>query len=104
MAISQFAFLREGDVAVSAKEPSRVLKDGAPFSVAAWNAMELNALISHAVQVLRRHVPTELLPDFDYLNELAIPGLRERLLREAGIPTVYTEMLSWQLSTPRQPP
>src|SRR5262249_38636804 len=35
-AISQFAFLQEGDVAASVKELSRVLKDGALFSVAAW--------------------------------------------------------------------
>jgi SAM-dependent methyltransferase len=99
-AISQFAFLQEGDIAVSANELSRVLKDSAPFSVAAWDATELNTLVSHAVQVLRRHVPTELLPDFDYLTELATPGLRERLLREAGVSTLHTEMFSWQLSTP----
>jgi SAM-dependent methyltransferase len=99
-AISQFAFLQEGDVAASTRELSRVLKDRAPFSVAAWDAMELNTLISHAVQVLQRHVPTELLPDFDYLTELATPGLRERLLSDAGISTLHTEMLSFQLSTP----
>ena len=99
-AISQFAFLQEGDIAASAKELSRVLKDRAPFSVAAWDTMELNTLISHVLQVLQRHVAAELLPDFDYLTELATPGLRERLLREAGISTLHTEMFSWQLSIP----
>ncbi|MGH2939634.1 MAG: class I SAM-dependent methyltransferase [Solirubrobacterales bacterium] len=99
-AISQFGFLQEGEVATSANELSRVLKDGAPFSVAAFDAMEFNTLFSRATAVLQRHVPTELLPDFDYLNELATPGLRERLLREAGISTLRTEMFSWQLPLP----
>jgi SAM-dependent methyltransferase len=99
-AISQFGFLQEGDVTVSAKELSRVLKDGAPFSVAAFDAMELNTLFSRAALVLQRHVPAQLLPDFDYLTELAAPGLRERLLREAGISTLHTEMFSWQVPMP----
>jgi SAM-dependent methyltransferase len=99
-AVSQFAFLQEGDVAASVKELSRVLKDGAPFSVAAWDAMELNTLISPAAQVLARHVPAQLLPDFDYLDKLAAPGLRERLLREAGISALHTQMFSWQVPMP----
>ena len=99
-AISQFAFLSEGDVAVSAKELARVLKDGAPFSVAAFDAMELNTLFSSAARALQRHVPAELLPDSGYLTALAAPGLRERLLREAGISTVNTEMFSWPMPVP----
>jgi len=99
-AISHFAFLQEGDVAVSAKELSRVLKDGAPFSVAAWDAMELNTLMSRTVQVLERHVPAELLPDVGYVNQLATPGLREQLLREAGLSAVHTEMFSWNQPVP----
>jgi ubiquinone/menaquinone biosynthesis C-methylase UbiE len=51
-AVSQFAFLHEGDVAVSARELSGVLKDGTPFSVAAWDVMKLNTLFSRAAQVL----------------------------------------------------
>ena len=99
-AISQFGFLQEGDVAGSARELARVLKDGAPFSVAAFDAMELNTLFSSAVLVLQRHVPDELLPDLGYLTELAAPGLRERLLREAGIGALHTEMFSWQVPMP----
>jgi hypothetical protein len=77
-----------------------VLKDGAPFSVAAFDAMELNTLFSRAALILQRHVPAQLLPDFGYLTELAAPGLRERLLREAGISTLHTEMFSWQVPMP----
>jgi hypothetical protein len=47
-----------------------------------------------------RHVPPQLLPDFDYLTALATPGLRERLLREAGISALHTQMFSWQLPMP----
>jgi hypothetical protein len=100
----RFGFLHEGDVALSANELSRALKDGAPFSVAAWDAMEFNTLFSRAALVLQRHVPAQLLPDFDYLTALATPGLRERLLREAGISTLHTEMFSWQLPIPRPTP
>jgi SAM-dependent methyltransferase len=99
-AISQFAFLSEGDVAASATQLARVLKDGAPFSVAAFDAMELNTLFSSMAQVLRHHVPAELLPDSDYLTAIATPGLRERLLREAGISALHTEMFSWQVLMP----
>jgi ubiquinone/menaquinone biosynthesis C-methylase UbiE len=99
-AISHFAFLHEGDVAVSVRELSRVLKDGAPYSVVAWDAMELNTLVSRTVQVLERHVPAELLPNVGYLNKLATPGLREQLLREAGFSALHTELFSWQLPVP----
>ena len=99
-AISQFAFLSEGDVAVSVQELARVLKDGAPFSVAAFDAMELNTLFSSAALVLQRHVQAQLLPDSGYLTALAAPGLRERLLSEAGISTLNTEMFSWQIPMP----
>jgi len=62
--------------------------------------MELNTLISPADRVLQRHVPAVLLPDFDYLDKLAAPGLRELLLREAGISTLQTQLFSWQLPMP----
>ncbi|HTU72772.1 MAG TPA: class I SAM-dependent methyltransferase [Trebonia sp.] len=99
-AISQFAFLQEGDVPASVRELGRVLKDGAPFSVAAWDAMERNTLFSRAALVLHRHVPAGLLPDFGYLTELATPGMRERLLRQAGISALHTQMFSWPLTMP----
>lgn len=99
-AVSQFGFLQEGDVTVSARELSRVLKDDALFSVAVFDNMELNTLFSRAALVLQRHAPAELLPDFDYLTELATPGLRERLLREAGISTLHTQIFSWQIVMP----
>ena len=99
-AISQFAFLSEGDVALSVQELARVLKDGAPFSVAAFDAMELNTLFSSTALVLQRHVQAQLLPDSGYLTALAAPGLRERLLREAGISTLHTEMFSWRMPVP----
>src|SRR5262249_18126376 len=99
-AISQFGFLQEGDVPASARELTRVLKDGAPYSVAAFDAMELNTLFSRAALVPQRDVPAQLLPDSDYLTELVAPGLRERLLREAGISALHTQMFSWQVPMP----
>jgi hypothetical protein len=57
-------------------------------------------LFSRAALVLQRHAPAQLLPDFGYLTELAAPGLRERLLREAGISTLHSQMFSWQVPMP----
>jgi hypothetical protein len=47
-----------------------------------------------------RHVPAELLPDFDYVDKLARPGLRERVLREASISALHTEMFFWRMPIP----
>jgi SAM-dependent methyltransferase len=95
--VSQFGFLQEGDVAASAREMARILKDGGVFSVAAFDSMKLNTLFGGAAEALARHVPRDLLPDFDYLTGLAAPGLRERLLREAGISALHTEMFTWAI-------
>ncbi|MCL2451011.1 MAG: class I SAM-dependent methyltransferase [Polyangiaceae bacterium] len=98
-AISQFGFLHEGDLAASTRELSRVLKGGAPFSVITFEAMKLNTFVSAAVSVLERHVPGRL-PDFGYLTQVATPGLRERLLREAGISTLHSQTCTWKLELP----
>lgn len=77
-----------------------MLKDGAPFSVAAWDSMALNTFVSRVNPIMERHLPPSRLPDFGYLDRLAAPGLRERLLREAGITTLHSEMFSLDVVTP----
>lgn len=47
--------------------------------------------------VARSGALAQLLTDFDYLTGLATPGPCERLLREAGISALHTEMFSWQV-------
>jgi SAM-dependent methyltransferase len=99
-AVSHFGFLQEGDVLASARELARVLAPGAPFSAAAFDDMALNTLMSAAARALAGHVPPDTLPDFDYLTQLAAPGLRERVLRESGLEQVCSEIFRWSVSLP----
>lgn len=99
-AVSHFGLLQEGDVGASARELARVLTPGAPYSVAAFDDMALNPLMSTIARVLAGQVPAATLPDFRYLTRLAAPGLRERLLRESGLEQLHTEMFRWSALLP----
>ena len=99
-AVSQFGFLQEGDIGASTRELARVLAPGAPFSVAAFDDMDLNTLMTSIYRALANHVPADTLPDFEYLTRLAAPGLRERVLREAGLPHVDSELFRWSVPVP----
>lgn len=99
-AVSHFGLLQEGDVVASSRELSRVLGPGAPFSLAAFDDMALNTLMSTIARTLAGHVPPETLPDFDYLTQLAAPGLREKVLRESGLKQVHSEMFRWAVPLP----
>ena len=99
-AVSSFGLLQEGDVTASAHELARVLSPGAPFSLAAFDDMALNALMSTIARTLAEHVPPETLPDFDYLTRLAAPGLRERVLRESGLEQLHSELFHWAIPLP----
>jgi SAM-dependent methyltransferase len=99
-AVSQFGLLQEGDVAASGRELARVLTPGAPFSVAAFDDMALNTLMSTIARTLADHVAADTLPDFEYLTRLAAPGLRERLLRESGLAELHSEIFRWSLPLP----
>jgi ubiquinone/menaquinone biosynthesis C-methylase UbiE len=99
-AVSQFGLLQEGDVAASGHELARVLAHGAPFSVAAFDDMALNTLMSTIAQTLADYVAADTLPDFEYLTRLAAPGLRERVLRESGLAELHSEIFRWSVPLP----
>jgi ubiquinone/menaquinone biosynthesis C-methylase UbiE len=99
-AVSHFGLLQEGDVAASGRELARVLAPGAPFSVAAFDDMTLNTLMSAIARTLAGHVPAGTLPDFDYLTQLAAPGLRERVLRESGLEQLHSQIFRWSIPLP----
>jgi SAM-dependent methyltransferase len=99
-AVSHFGLLAEGEVEASAPELARVLAPGAPFSFAVFDDMELNTLMSTIARTLAAHVPPDTLPDFGYLTKLAAPGLRERLLRAAGLEQVHSELFRWSIPLP----
>jgi ubiquinone/menaquinone biosynthesis C-methylase UbiE len=99
-AVSQFGLLQEGDVVASGHELTRVLTPGAPFSVAAFDDMALNTLMSTIAQTLAGYVAADTLPDFEYLTRLAAPGLRERVLRESGMAELHSEIFHWSVPLP----
>lgn len=93
--ISRFGLLLFGDVQASARELSRVLRKGGFFSFAVWDDMAKNTLVSSFTKVLRAHLPEGRESPLKRLEELAAEGVRGRLLEEAGLGTVRSEMFDW---------
>ena len=98
--ISQFGFLQEGDVHLSITEAVRILKPGGVLSVVAFDDMALNTLMSTMEAAFTGIANDELLPDFSYLTALALPGDREDRLRSAGMRTVASELVRWEVPLP----
>jgi ubiquinone/menaquinone biosynthesis C-methylase UbiE len=93
--ISRFGLMMFGDVPASARELARVLRAGGHFSLAVWDDMARNTLVYSAFKVLRDHLPKDHDSAMNRLNEWAAEGLRTRLLTEAGLGVVRSEMFSW---------
>jgi SAM-dependent methyltransferase len=93
--ISRFGLMMFGDVRASARELARVLRRGGHFSLAVWDDMSRSTLVHSMTMVLRDHLPKGHESPLRSLNELAAEGLRARLLEDAGLGTVHTEMFTW---------
>lgn len=100
--ISRFGLLLFGDAAASARELSRVLRPTGSFSLAVWDDSARNTLVSAVFASLRPRLPAGALQPFDRLSDLAAPGLREGLLRDAGLTVVGSAWFEWSypLGTP----
>lgn len=93
--ISRFGLMMFGDVRGSARELARVLRKGGPFSLAVWDDITKNTLVYSLTLVLRAHLPEGHESPLNRLSEWAAEGLRARLLEEAGLGTVRSEMFGW---------
>lgn len=93
--ISRFGLMMFGDVRGSARELARVLRRGGHFSLAVWDDMTKNTLVYTLNTVLRDHLPKDHESPLTRLNEWAAEGLRARLLEEAGLGAVRSEMFPW---------
>jgi ubiquinone/menaquinone biosynthesis C-methylase UbiE len=93
--ISRFGLLLFGDVPASARELGRVLRPGGSFSLAVWDDMEKNTLVHTMMRVLGGHLPKEHKSPLDALQQWAADGVRLRLLNDAGLGVVESEMFSW---------
>jgi SAM-dependent methyltransferase len=99
-AVSHFGLLGVGDIRASATELARVLKPGAPFSLTVFDDMATNTLMSSVAAALEPLVPAETMPPLDYLSRLGAPGLRERVLTDAGFEDLASEAFTWSVSLP----
>lgn len=93
--ISRFGLIMFGDVPASARELARVLRKGGHFSLAVWDDMTRNTLMYTLTMVLREHLPEGHESPLHRLSEWAGEGLRARLLEDAGLGTVCSEMFDW---------
>ncbi len=94
--ISRFGLLMFGDVPASARELARVLRPGAPFSLAVWDDPAKNTLMSRLFAILRKYLPPGYRSPMDALGEWAGEGRRTRLLEGLGLGPVHTEMFGWE--------
>ena len=94
--ISRFGLLMFGDVQASVREVARVLRKGGHVSLAVWDDMTKNTLVYSLMGVLRDHLPKGHESPLARLNELAVEGVRARLLEEAGVGVVRSEMFRWE--------
>lgn len=94
--ISRFGLLMFGDVPASAKELARVLRPGAPFSLAVWDDPAKNTLMGAVFAILRKHLPPGHRSPLDALAQWAAEGRRTELLEGLGLAPLQTEMFSWE--------
>jgi len=93
--ISRFGLLMFGDVPAAAGELARVLRPGAPFSLAVWDDPARNTLMSTLFAVLRRHLPPGHRSPLDALGAWAAEGRRQALLEQVGLAPVHSAMFAW---------
>jgi ubiquinone/menaquinone biosynthesis C-methylase UbiE len=96
--ISRFGLMLFGDLPASARELARVLRAGGHFSMAVWDDMTKAALVYTMLKALRGRLPTELVPPFEGMCDLAAEA--QGLLHEAGLSSVQSEMFHWTMEFP----
>ena len=89
--ISRFGLLMFGDVAASARELRRVLRDDGRFTVAVWHDMNKNTLVNTVIAALRPHFAADHFSTFDRLTETDVSAR----LKEAGFEDFDSAPFGW---------
>jgi SAM-dependent methyltransferase len=90
--ISRMGALLLGDPVATAREIARVLKPGGRVSIAVWAEAELNPFVFLTQRALAIAAPGASMPDLSaWFRQMALPGVRERWLLDAGLTDVEVE-------------
>jgi hypothetical protein len=93
--------LLTGDPAAAARELARVLRPGAPVSLALWSDVDDNPYMRLGLPALARVLPSGQVPDLRQRSEaLRSAATVTGWLTRAGIGTVDSEMLGWTVQVP----
>jgi SAM-dependent methyltransferase len=100
-ALSRLGILLFGDPLGAARELARVLAPGAPFSLALWSAPDDNPYMRLGLQALAHVIPRDQLPGIPpRFAPLGSSTTVEGWLTQAGMSTVHSELLHWQVPFP----
>ena len=100
-AVSRMGVLLTGNPAAAARELARVLRPGAPVSLALWSDMDDNPYMRLGLPTLADVLPGEQVPDLRQRSEvLRSEATVTGWLTQAGIGTVHSEMLGWTVQVP----
>ncbi|MEW1861812.1 class I SAM-dependent methyltransferase [Streptomyces sp. NPDC088194] len=93
--MSRMGALMMGDPARTAREAARVLTPGGRLAVAVWGTLDMHAAMRLGLRCLESVLPAEEVPDFSAFDRLAAAGVRDGVLREAGLTAVESHTLRW---------
>lgn len=79
---------------------ARILRPNGHFSIGHLGPHERQTFVSKLNVLMTKYARADLLPDFSAANALAAPGVRERLLRRAGITDVQTALFDYSITMP----
>lgn len=93
--MSRMGALMMGDPIRTAREAARVLAPGGRLAVAVWGTLDMHAAMRLGLRCLGAVLPAEHVPDLSVFDKLAAAGVRDGILREAGLTAVESRALRW---------
>lgn len=93
--MSRMGALMMGDPTRTVREAARVLVPGGRLAVAVWGTLDMHAAMRLGLRSLDAVLPAEQVPDFSVFDKMAAAGVRDGILREAGLTAVESRTLRW---------